>query len=113
MDETDGQLNSLDVTFALKCMESTTRQVGHMEGGYDSATGGKSRDTSSVSVPRTVRDAHFPIPTTIEPFFKWVRDDEGPRNDPPQFALDTTSNTINKSEEGGWACPILEETPPS
>ena len=36
----------------------------------------------------------YPILTTIEPLFKQVLDDEGPSNEPTQFALATTSNTI-------------------
>ena len=97
----DSQLSNLDEKFALKCMERSKRQVGHMEGGCGSATSGRSRDTSSVPAPQMVQAALFPIPTTIEPLFKRVRDDEGPRNKPPQSTLATTANTISNSEEGG------------
>ena len=84
-----------------------------MKGGCGSVTGDSSRDISSVPTPNMVWVASFPILTTIEPLFKQVREDEGPNNEPPQSTLATTANTINNLEEGGWACPILEETPPS
>ena len=83
MMEMDAQLTSLDNTFAWNCMVGKARQASHVNGGNESATGGKSRDASSVPTPQLVQVPPFPIPTTIEPLFKRVREEDGPSIEPP------------------------------
>ena len=51
MVELDAQLTSMDNTFAWNCMADKAGQVGHMDDGSGSATGGRSSDASSVSTP--------------------------------------------------------------
>ena len=67
-----------------------------MDGESGSAIGDRSRDVISVAIPRLAQAPPFPILTTIEPLFKRVREDEGPSNEPPQFALATNANVTNK-----------------
>ena len=94
-------------------MTGKAGQVGHMDGGSGSATGGRSRDSISVSTPQLVQIPPFPIPTTLEPLFKRVKEADGPSTEPPQIALATTGSTTNISQEEGWGIPIIEENSPS
>ena len=109
----DNQLNNLDATFAWKCLASGHRHIGTMEVGCGCTTGGRTMDIGSTHVHTVATNTSFPISSPIEPMFERVGDSEGPSSRMfPLPANILVTNTASNFEEGGWACPILEEVPP-
>ena len=113
MTDMDNQLSGLHATFAWTFLATEQRHVRAMGVGCGSLLGGRSTDRGMTLTLEAATNMDFPIPSTIEPLFKRVWNNEYPSNQmsPPPVFMPVT-NLVTNLEEGGWSCPILKEVPP-
>lgn len=132
MAEIDSQLTTMDNSFAWKGTVGITSH-GSLGGGNHDLRGGGSVSTTggvvhvgcgrggsgsvtgcTITAPQA---PPFPIPSTMEPLFKRLKNmiSQKPEQQQqlPQPTPEATTNSSSPSQEERWACPIIEEITPS
>ena len=117
--EIDAQLTAMESSFAWKGNVGISGHGG-LNGGSRDRGGGGSGSTMGGMVLHSHGDSgnatrctiapppalSFPIPSTVEPLFKCLK--EMSAQQPAQMPPEVATNSPNQSQEERWACPITK-----
>ena len=126
--EIDAQLTAMDKSFSWKGTISISSMNVHNSGGGAQGGGASGSETGGCTITslggngsatgcstKTPCAKPFPVPSTVEPLFKRLKDSLTPQMGhlPPSMILAPTAATNSPavSQEERWACPIIEELP--